>query len=137
MDYTDYVRVPFGVTACEVTEENFDEVFELIGKEVKETPAGKKYILIDRRIIPNGHKAQVGGWVTIMDGKVRYYSKTAFADQFLPKDDPELMRKLEELAYSVPVEADLEVSVTDEDYSGYVKVAEYASSVPDIAGGDV
>lgn len=132
MDYTEYVRVPFGVTACEVTEENFDEVFELIGKEIKETPAGKKYILIDRRIIPNGHKAQVGGWVTIMGDKIRYYSKTAFADQFLPKEDPDLMRKLEELAYSVPVDADLEVSVTDEDHRGYL-----LADAPNVAGRDV
>lgn len=137
MEYTDYVRVPFGVQACEVTEENFDDIFNLIGKEIKETPAGKKYILIDRRVIPNGHRAQVGGWVTIMDDKIRYYSKTAFADQFTPKDDPDLMRKLEEMAYSVRADADLKVSVTDEDYSGYVKVAEHSSTVPDVAGGDV
>jgi len=138
MDYTEYVRVPFGVTACEVTEENFDEIFELIGKEIKETPAGKKYILIDRRIIPNGHKAQIGGWVTIMDDKIRYYSKTAFADQFLQKEDPDLMRKLEEMAYSVPVDADLEdleaVAMFEDDgsFDGYVKV-----DVPDVAGRDV
>jgi len=138
MDYTDYVRVPFGVQACEVTEENFDEVFDLIGKEIKETPAGKKYILIDRRIIPNGHKAQVGGWVTIMDDKIRYYSKTAFAEQFTPRDDTDLLWKLEQMAYSLPIDADLEdleaVAMFEDDgsFDGYVKV-----DVPDVAGRDV
>jgi len=138
MDYTDYVRVPFGVKACEVTEENFDEIFELIGKEIKETPAGKKYILIDRRIIPNGHKAQVGGWVTIMDDKIRYYSKTAFAEQFTPRDDTDLLWKLEQMAYSLPIDADLEdleaVAMFEDDgsFDGYVKV-----DVPDVAGRDV
>jgi len=141
MDYTDYVRVPFGVQACEVTEENFDDIFNLIGKEIKETPAGKKYILIDRRVIPNGHRAQVGGWVTIMDDKIRYYSKTAFAEQFTPKDDPNLMRKLEEMAYSVRADADLEETLAIlEDVDAMNAIAEAESEtymVPDVAGRDV
>lgn len=140
MDYTEYVRVPFGVTACEVTEENFDEVFDLIGKEIKETPAGKKYILIDRRIIPNGHKAQIGGWVTIMDDKIRYYSKTAFADQFTPKGDTDLLWKLEQMAYSLPIDADMEETPVEEvsmfenpeQFDGYAK-----ADAPDVAGRDV
>lgn len=83
MEYTEFVRIPFKVQAIQVTEENFDDIFNMIGKEVKETPQGKRYILIDRRIIPNGHKAQIGGWVTVMDDKMRYYSKSAFSEQFV------------------------------------------------------
>ena len=96
MEYTEYDRVSFRVEAVEVTEDNFDEVFALIGKEIKDTPQGKRYILIDRRIIPNGHKAQVGGWITVMDDKIRYYSKTAFNEQFVPVNGPSDVSSLTE-----------------------------------------
>ena len=142
MDFTEFVRVPFIVQATQVTEDNFEEVAKLIGKEIKETPAGKRYILIDRRIIPNGHKAMVGGWVTVMDDKLRYYSATAFAEQFIEEvdmfksffqsqqetqdilDDPDAIEAI--------AEAESAVSVTSEDYSGYVKV-----DAPDVSGADV
>ena len=126
MEYTEFVRVPFLVQAVQVTEENFDDIFELIGKEVKELPTGKRYILIDRRIIPNGHKAQIGGWVTSMNDKIRYYSKTAFEEQFVERGDTEF-----EAYFAKQKEAE-EVVMFNEDFSDYVKV-----EVPDVSGADL
>jgi len=125
MDYNNYVRVPFEVQATEVTEENFDEVFALIGKEIKETPQGKRYILIDRRIIPNGHKAQVGGWVTVMDDKIRYYSKTAFQEQFVKAPD-----------FSGYLET-LNILSDDETMDAIAEAEAELAPVPDVSGADV
>lgn len=125
MDYRPYVRVPFRVLACEVTEDNFDEVFSLIGKEIKETPQGKRYILIDRRIIPHGHKAQVGGWITVMDDRIRYYSKTAFQEQFVDSDDFDGYLETFEIT-------------SDPDAMAAIEEAEAETpAVPDISGADV
>lgn len=87
MQFDKYVRVPFLVEAVEITEENFDEVAALIAKEVVETGSGRRQIVIDRDVIRNGHKANIGGWLTRMDGKYRYYSKTAFEQQFVPSHE--------------------------------------------------
>lgn len=125
MEYHNYVRVPFKVQAVEVTEDNFDEIFALIGKEIKETPQGKRYILIDRRIIPNGHKAQVGGWITVMDDRIRYYSKTAFQEQFVDSDDFDGYLETFEIT-------------SDPDAMAAVAEAEAETpAVPDISGADV
>lgn len=125
MDYHNYVRVPFEVQAVELTEETFDEIFALIGKEIKETPQGKRYILIDRRIIPNGHKAQIGGWVTVMDDKIRYYSKSAFQEQFVRA--PDFSGYLETMNI-----------VNDPDTMAAIEEAEAeVAQVPDVSGTDL
>lgn len=131
MEYSEFVRVPFVVQAVQVTEENFNDIFELIGKEIKETPAGKKYILIDRRIIPNGHKAQIGGWVTFMDDKLRYYSKTAFADQFIER---------ETAGFETFFESQIETQDILDDAPTMEAIEEAESelaNVPDVTGADL
>lgn len=137
MEYTEFVRVPFVVQAVQVTEENFNDIFDLIGKEIKETPSGKKYILIDRRIIPNGHKAQLGGWVTFMEDKLRYYSKTAFSEQFVPKENTRLGEVVDQLV----AEAETQAILDDDDTMDAIAEAEAEESesysVPDVSGGDV
>lgn len=127
MEYTEFVRVPFLVQAVQITEENFDDIFELIGKEIKELPGGKRYILIDRRIIPNGHKAQIGGWVTSMNDKIRYYSKTAFEEQFTSD-----LAMFEEFFSSQQETNDI---LADPDTMA--ALSEAVAEVPDVSGADV
>lgn len=127
MEYTEFVRVPFLVQAVQITEENFDDIFELIGKEVKELPGGKRYILIDRRIIPNGHKAQIGGWVTSMNDKIRYYSKSAFEEQFTS-----------DLTMFKPFfQAQQETNDILADPDTMAALSEAVAEVPDVSGADV
>ncbi len=131
MEYTEFVRVPFLVQAVQITEENFDDIFELIGKEVKELPGGKRYILIDRRIIPNGHKAQIGGWVTSMNDKIRYYSKSAFEEQFVERGNTEF-----EAFFASQKETD--DILADADTMAAIAEAEaQVRSAPDVSGADL
>ena len=55
MEFTTFVRKPFVVQAVEVTSENINEVAKYIG-DVREREDGTKYILVDRRLVPNVFK---------------------------------------------------------------------------------
>lgn len=80
MNFTTFSRKPFTVEAVEITEENLDDIAKLIG-EVKEKD-GVKYIAVEKRIVPNIHRAYVGWWVTRMGDNLRCYSPKIFTDQF-------------------------------------------------------
>lgn len=130
MEFTDFIRIPFTVKAVQITEENLDEICELIGKEVKETDDGRRFIIVDRRIIQNGHKAHVGGWVTQMDDKLRYYSKGSFKSQFVPSEESQGITA-DDINETITVIVELpqpEEEVVEE--TGY-------ETVPDVAGDDV
>lgn len=82
MDFKEFTRKPFDVEAVEITEENFDEIFALIGREIKEE-GDKKWIIVERRVLPNINKVTVGWWLTKMgENNFRCYSPKAFSDQF-------------------------------------------------------
>jgi hypothetical protein len=80
MEFKKFVRTQFLVEAIEITEENFQEVADLIG--VVKTEKGVTYIELNRRIIPNMYKAYLGWWLTKMDNRVRVYSPKTFERQF-------------------------------------------------------
>lgn len=83
MDFTGtYTRKPFAVEAIEITEENIALLAPLLG-ELKEKD-GVPFIALDKRIVPNIHRAFIGWWVTRMDDNLRCYSPKIFEEQFEP-----------------------------------------------------
>lgn len=82
MDFTNYIRVPFPVEACQITEENLEEMAHILG-QVK-TKNGEKYIALNRNVVPNISKAYVGWWVTRFGDNLRCYNPKVFAEQFTP-----------------------------------------------------
>lgn len=83
MNFQTFTRKPFVVEAVEITEENIDDIAKMIGVdgEVREKD-GVKYIVIDKRIVPNIHRAVPGWWLTRMGDNLRCYSPKIFTDQF-------------------------------------------------------
>jgi hypothetical protein len=86
MNFTEFVRKPFKIEAEQITNENMDEVCELIGHEVR-TQGESRYIVVNRRIVPNGYRAYAGWWITQMGDNFRCYPKRVFEDQFVPMSD--------------------------------------------------
>ena len=82
MEFQDFVRRPFKVEAVRITEENFDQIASMIG-EAKVDKKGDKYIVIDKRIIPNMPKAHIGWWVTRFNDNLRCYANKVFNEQFI------------------------------------------------------
>jgi len=88
MEFTMFTRKPFSVSAIQITDENLDDIASLIG-EVKEKD-GVRFIALDKRIIPNIHRAFVGWWITKMGDNLRCYSPKVFEDQFEPSAETEM-----------------------------------------------
>lgn len=80
LTFNQYVRRPFQVEAVQITEENIEEVAALVGS-VREKD-GASYIALDRRVVPQMSKAQIGWWITRMDDNYRCYSPKVFDEQF-------------------------------------------------------
>lgn len=81
MPFKTFVRKPFTVQAIQVTRRNIDEIAKLIGTITEED--GKRFILVDRKLVPNVEKVWPGYWVTKMGDNIRCYSKRVFHDQFI------------------------------------------------------
>lgn len=82
MEFTTFVRKPFIVEATEVTEDNIEEIAELIGT-IRKKENGIPYIAVNRRLVPNLYRVYVGFWVTKMGDNVRCYSRRVFTQQFI------------------------------------------------------
>lgn len=83
--FDQYVRTPFSVEATIITEENIEEVAQLVG--TVRTKNGEKYIALDRRIVPNISRAYIGWYVTRLGDNFRCYSPKVFLEQFEPMND--------------------------------------------------
>lgn len=79
--FNHYIRKPFVVEAIQITPENIESIASVLG-ELKEKD-NEKWILIDRRIIPNIRKAYYGWWVTRLDDNYRCYSPKVFEKEFM------------------------------------------------------
>jgi hypothetical protein len=95
MDFKDYDRKPFTIKAAEVTDENFEEVAALCGKSIQVNQKGDRYILVNRRIIPNGFKIFVGWWITVMDDNIRCYPPRSFESQFVVSGQSDTMTHID------------------------------------------
>ena len=84
--YEKFVRKPFVVEAIEITTENIEELSEFIGK-LKHKDNGDPYIQVDKRLVPNIYKVQVGFWMTRMNDNIRCYAPKIFVDQFVGHTD--------------------------------------------------
>lgn len=85
MEFGTFVRKPFTVEAVEVTAENIAEVAKYVG-DLREEDDGTKYILVDRRLVPNIARVYAGFYMTKMGKNVRCYSRKIFTDQFEPSN---------------------------------------------------
>lgn len=83
--FNQYVRTPFSVEAAIITEENVEQIAQLVG--TIRTKNGEKYIALDRRIVPNISRAYIGWYVTRLGDNFRCYSPKVFVEQFEPMDD--------------------------------------------------
>lgn len=86
MEFNDYVRKPFGVSAVEITADNIEEVAKHVG-DLRTKDDGTPYILVDRRLVPNVTRVYIGFWMTKMGENVRCYSRKIFREQFMPRDE--------------------------------------------------
>lgn len=76
-----YVRTPFQVKAIRITEENIEEIAKLVGEvEIEE---GKKFIAINRKIVPTIGRAYIGWYLTKSGDSLRCYSPKVFKQQFM------------------------------------------------------
>ena len=87
MDFIPHHRKTFHVEAAEITEENLDQRAELIGDVVIDDYDGKRYIRVNKRLVPNIHRAYVGWWITRMGDNLRCYSPKIFSEQFEATQD--------------------------------------------------
>lgn len=85
LTFSSFVRRPFLVEAVKITPENIDELATLLG-EVKEKEDGEKYIVLDRRVVPNIKRAFIGWFVTRLDENLRCYSPKVFEREFEVQD---------------------------------------------------
>ena len=79
-DFETFVRTPFAVRATKITEENIEDIAQMVG-EVR-SKNGEKFIALDRRVVPNVSRAFVGWWVTVLNGNIRCYAPKVFGEQF-------------------------------------------------------
>lgn len=85
MEFHQFVRRPFQVEAVQITEENLQEVAELVGKV--QTKGGVTYIVLDRRIVPNINRAYIGWWLTRVGDNYRCYAQKVFKNQFIEYEE--------------------------------------------------
>lgn len=79
-DFETFVRTPFVVRATKITEENIEDIAQMVG-EIR-TKNGEQFIALDRRVVPNVSRAFVGWWVTVLNGNIRCYAPKVFKEQF-------------------------------------------------------
>ena len=74
------------VDAVEITPENIEEVAKYVG-DLREKEDGTKYILVDRRLVPNVFRVYTGFYMTKMGENIRCYSRKIFKEQFTEHND--------------------------------------------------
>lgn len=83
MEFTTYLRKPIEVQAVEVTEDNIEEIAQLIGK-LRHKGNGDPFIQVNFRIIPNVPRVYPGYWLTrVGEDNMRCYSKRMFSELFV------------------------------------------------------
>lgn len=82
MEFKNFVRKPFRVDAVEITADNIEEAAKDIGT-ICEEDNGSKYILVDRRLVPNVYKVTPGFWMTRMGKNIRCFPGFIFESQFV------------------------------------------------------
>lgn len=76
-----FQRKPFIIDAIEITEENIEEVANLIGKLMYRDD-GTPYISINNAVIPKLKRAYIGFWLTVRHDQHRCYSQKTFNSQY-------------------------------------------------------
>lgn len=77
-----YRRKPFIIEAVEITNDNIDEIGELIGVVMTREEDGAKFIQVNPVVVPGIPRAYLGFWLTVMNDRYRCYSGKIFRAQF-------------------------------------------------------
>lgn len=81
LQFKDFARKPFIVEAVEITEDNLEEIAKLIG-EIEEKEDGTLCIKVDRRLVPNLFRVEIGFFMTRMGDHIRCYNRKVFYRHF-------------------------------------------------------
>ena len=85
-DFETFVRTPFAVKAVEITDENIDQIAEVIGEVQIHHKTKERFISLNRKIVPNMSRAFIGWYVTVLRDNIRVYSPKIFDEQFVAAD---------------------------------------------------
>lgn len=80
LKFTNYVHRPLVIEAIEITDENLEEVAEIIGRVTG--PENDRKILTDDRIIRGFRLVRPGWWLTKVGDSYRCYNPAAFERTF-------------------------------------------------------
>lgn len=99
VEFLEYSRRTFDITAVEITEQNIYDVAEVLMTGVKHTSGRRQYIevtvMVDKRQVLQ--KAFVGDYITYNQKDYKVYPRKSFASAFIPKPQP----KAKEDAYRI------------------------------------
>lgn len=95
MEFNSYLRKPFKVEAIEITEENLDEIAKDVGT-INTKGNGSRFIMVDRRLVPNVLEVFPGYWLTRLGPNIRCFPGYVFNSQFVKVDEvvEDLLKKL-------------------------------------------
>ena len=80
MEFSPFIRVPFTISACQITEENLEAAAELLGEV--QTEGDVRFIALSRKRGPNT-RVYIGWWVTRFNDNVHCYPPKTFTEQFV------------------------------------------------------
>jgi hypothetical protein len=87
IEFSEFVRQPFRITAVQITDDNMEEACKIIGLGIGVEQDGSRHIVVNKSIVPYGGKVYAGWWITKMGKKTRCYSNKLFTLQFTPMTD--------------------------------------------------
>ena len=88
LKYETFVRTPFKIEAVEVTDENLNQIADMLGSKVfTDTRTGNNFIGVDNDKMPGIYRIYAGFWVTKMGHRYRAYSQQRFLKEFIRLTD--------------------------------------------------
>lgn len=84
LEYETFVRTPFKIEAVEVTDENIEQIAEMLGSKIYvDNRTGSTFIGVDNEQMPGIYRIYAGFWVTKMGHRYRAYSQQRFLKEFV------------------------------------------------------
>lgn len=82
LQFKTYERKPFRVEAIKITEDNIDEIGDLIGEVKIHTRTGAKFIATNPKIVSEVGYVYIGWYLTRYKNKYRCYKPVVFEKEF-------------------------------------------------------
>lgn len=83
LQFRTFERKPFRVEAVKITEENIDEIGELIGEVRIHRRTKHKFIITNPKIVSEVGMVYIGWYLTRFKGRYRCYKPIAFEKEFI------------------------------------------------------